>query len=193
MTLRNRCLVADSNSVLFLGPYRLATLAQLTDSTVYSKLTRGITNHHWLSLVITVSYWPSTTTDCNSSQNWSRIMTDGQLVSQSSCQVPSQAQNQTFDSVRQLRFCWHGAPSLTRGRVCHSSVSYLSAFYIVFCQGSVGWLNCCWPSPVQLLIIAADLLAGFQSLRLLFKTGYQSFFLRYFQISCRLYILFLTQ
>jgi hypothetical protein len=32
---------------------------------------------------------------------------------------PSAVQDQIFITVRQLRFCWCGAPSLTRGRVCH--------------------------------------------------------------------------
>jgi hypothetical protein len=31
---------------------------------------------------------------------------------------PSGAYDQIFIAVRQLRFCWFGAPSLTRGRVC---------------------------------------------------------------------------
>jgi hypothetical protein len=32
---------------------------------------------------------------------------------------PSRAQDQIFITAIQLRICWCGAPSLTRGRVCH--------------------------------------------------------------------------
>jgi hypothetical protein len=51
----------------------------------------------------------------------SHITTDGQSASQSWCQAPSGAQVQIFVTVRHLRVCRRGAPSLTRGRVCHLS------------------------------------------------------------------------
>jgi hypothetical protein len=45
------------------------------------------------------------------------VMTDGQSAILSSCQGPSGAQDQIFITVRQLRVCWCGEPSLTRGEV----------------------------------------------------------------------------
>jgi hypothetical protein len=56
-----------------------------------------------------------------SSQSESHITTDGQSASQSWCQAQSGAQDQIFVTVTHLRFCRCGAPSLTRGRVCHLS------------------------------------------------------------------------
>jgi hypothetical protein len=46
------------------------------------------------------------------SQSQSYITTDGQSASLSG------SYDQIFITVRQLRVCWYGAPSLTRGRVC---------------------------------------------------------------------------
>jgi hypothetical protein len=55
-------------------------------------------------------------TDSWSSQ--SHIMTNGQFA----CQAPSEVQDQTFVTVRQLWFCQWGAPSLMRGHtVIYSS------------------------------------------------------------------------
>jgi hypothetical protein len=59
--------------------------------------------------------------EVNSSQvksSQSHIATDGQSVSKSWCRVPSGAHGQIFIAVWQLRSCFCGAPSLTRGRVC---------------------------------------------------------------------------
>jgi hypothetical protein len=56
------------------------------------------------------------------SQSQSHISTDGQSVSQSVskswCQAQSGSHDQIFITVWQLRSCYCGAPSLTRGRVC---------------------------------------------------------------------------
>jgi hypothetical protein len=53
-------------------------------------------------------------------QNQRCLTTDGQSASQSWCQeAPSGAQDQIFVTVREMLFCRRGAPSLTRGRVCH--------------------------------------------------------------------------
>jgi hypothetical protein len=52
------------------------------------------------------------------SQSQSHIATDGQSVCQSWCRTPSGAQDQIFITVWQLRYCYCGEPSLTRGRVC---------------------------------------------------------------------------
>jgi hypothetical protein len=49
----------------------------------------------------------------------SHIATDGQSVSKSWCQAPSEAHDQIFITVWQLRSCFCGAPSLTRGWACH--------------------------------------------------------------------------
>jgi hypothetical protein len=52
------------------------------------------------------------------SQSQSHIATDGQSVSKSWCRAPSGAYDQIFITVWQLRSCWCGALSLTRGRAC---------------------------------------------------------------------------
>jgi hypothetical protein len=54
----------------------------------------------------------------NSSQSQSHIATDGRSVSKSLCRAPSGAHDQIFITVWQLRSCFCGASSLTRGRVC---------------------------------------------------------------------------
>jgi hypothetical protein len=46
------------------------------------------------------------------------VTTHCQSASLSWCQAPSETQDQIFVTVRQLRVCWCGALSLTRGRVC---------------------------------------------------------------------------
>jgi hypothetical protein len=51
-----------------------------------------------------------------SSQSY--ITTDVQSASLSWCQAPIWGRWEHFDTVRQLWFCWCGAPSSTRGRVC---------------------------------------------------------------------------
>jgi hypothetical protein len=43
---------------------------------------------------------------------------DWRSVSKSWCQAPSGAHDQIFITVWQLRSCFHGVPSLTRGRIC---------------------------------------------------------------------------
>jgi hypothetical protein len=53
------------------------------------------------------------------SQSQSHITTDGQSVSKSWFRAPSRAHNQILIiAFRQLRSCFCGAPSLTRGLVC---------------------------------------------------------------------------
>jgi hypothetical protein len=53
------------------------------------------------------------------SQSQSHITTDGQSVCLSWCRAPSGAHNQILVTICQLLSCPLGAPSLTRGRVCH--------------------------------------------------------------------------
>jgi hypothetical protein len=77
---------------------------------------------------------------CQQSQIHSQVTIDGQSASQFWCQAPSEAQDQIFVNVRQLRFCQCGAPSLTRGRVCHlvrsKSVVYVIYIYNFTCRHS---------------------------------------------------------
>jgi hypothetical protein len=55
---------------------------------------------------------------CKSSQSQSYIATDGRSISKSWCRAPSGAHDHIFIIVWQLRSCFCGAPSVTRGRVC---------------------------------------------------------------------------
>jgi hypothetical protein len=48
----------------------------------------------------------------------SHIASDDQSISKSWCRVPSGAHEQRFITLWQLRSCFSGAQSLTRGRVC---------------------------------------------------------------------------
>jgi hypothetical protein len=64
---------------------------------------------------------PFLTSECLTT-DWtsqSHIATDGQPVIKSWCRAPSGAHDQILITVWQLRSCFCGAPSLTRGRVCH--------------------------------------------------------------------------
>jgi hypothetical protein len=45
---------------------------------------------------------------------------------------PSGAYNQILITVRQLRVCWFGAPSLTRGRVCRLQLLLALASAVIF-------------------------------------------------------------
>jgi hypothetical protein len=57
--------------------------------------------------------------DClKSKSSQSYIATDGRSISKSWCRAPSGAHDHIFIIVWQLRPCFCGAPSLTRGRVC---------------------------------------------------------------------------
>jgi hypothetical protein len=51
-------------------------------------------------------------------QSQSYVTTDVQSASLSCCEAPSEAQDNIFVIVRQLRVCWRGTPSLTRGLIC---------------------------------------------------------------------------
>jgi hypothetical protein len=74
----------------------------------------------------------------NSTLNWlgqsqSHIATDGLSISKSWCRAPSGTHDQIFITLWQLRFCFYGAPSLTRGRVC--------LLYILLALASVVFLG----------------------------------------------------
>jgi hypothetical protein len=55
---------------------------------------------------------------CYVYQIQSYIATDGQSISKSWCRASTGAHDQIFITLWQLRSCFYGAPSLTRGRVC---------------------------------------------------------------------------
>jgi hypothetical protein len=54
---------------------------------------------------------------------------------------PSGAQDNIFITVRQLRVCWCGALSLTRGRVCHLQLLLVLASAVIFGSESRGTLD----------------------------------------------------
>jgi hypothetical protein len=60
----------------------------------------------------------STTVPYYSSQSQSYIATDGQSISKSWRRAPSGDHDQIFITLWQLRSCFCGSPSLTRGRFC---------------------------------------------------------------------------
>jgi hypothetical protein len=60
---------------------------------------------------------PCFTLNCSILQSQSHIVTDSQSVSKSWCLAPSGAHDQIFITLWQLRSCFCGAPSLTRGRI----------------------------------------------------------------------------
>jgi hypothetical protein len=62
------------------------------------------------------------------------LTTDGQSDGLSWCQ----AQDQIFFTVRQLRICWCGAPSRTRGRVC------LSQLLLALASADILGSESCW-------------------------------------------------
>jgi hypothetical protein len=87
-----------------------------------------------------MGWWPSYRIPIFHSSNFrhktvlisqSYVTTDGQLASLSWCQAPSRAQNQIFVTVRQLWVCWCGAPSLTRGWVCHLQLLMVLASTVI--------------------------------------------------------------
>jgi hypothetical protein len=51
---------------------------------------------------------------------------------------PSRANDQIFITVRQLRFCWYEALSLTRGRACRLQLLLAFASIVILCSESCG-------------------------------------------------------
>jgi hypothetical protein len=85
-------------------------------------------------------------------KKFSHIVTDGQSVSKYWCRAPSGAHDQIFVTVWQLRSCFRGAPSLTRGRVC--------LFYMLWPLPAQSFLG---PSPLGPYFTVSDLRVPFSS------------------------------
>jgi hypothetical protein len=73
---------------------------------------------------------------------------------------PSGAYDQIFIIVWQLRVCWFGAPSLTRGRVCRLKLLLALASTVIFGSESLGtwdhiWLSQIWDLPFRRLLLLA--------------------------------------
>jgi hypothetical protein len=82
-------------------------------------------------------WWGSPNQQLNSQ---SHIATDSKSISKSWCQVPSGPHDQIFITLWQLRSCFCGAPSLTRGRFC--LLCMLLAFASVIFVGSESLGTC---------------------------------------------------
>jgi hypothetical protein len=77
----------------------------------------GISKLNWLSVAV-FSRTSQETTNSSLSQSQDHIATDGQSISKSLCRAPSEAHDQMFVTLWQLRSCFSGAPSLMRERIC---------------------------------------------------------------------------
>jgi hypothetical protein len=112
------------------GRVCLLQLLVLASAVILGSEPRGTRDHNLLSQIRDLPFrrliwlaglrWRYSTSSphglvSNSSQ--SHIATDGQSVSTSWCRAPSGAHDQIFIAVWQLRSCFCGVPSLTRGRV----------------------------------------------------------------------------
>jgi hypothetical protein len=87
-----------------------------------------------LGLSSSLRNWPSS----KSNQSQSHIATEGQSISKSRWPAPSGAHDQIFIILWQLRSCFCGAPSLTRGRIC--------LLYMLLALASVVFLTKLWTS-----------------------------------------------
>jgi hypothetical protein len=96
-------------------------------------------SHHWLS------DWHV--------ESQSHVKTDGLSASLSWCQAVSGAEDQIFVTVRQLRVCSCGAPSLTRGRV--SRLRFLLALAIAVIFTAVKISRTCHPYDYLQFYMAA--------------------------------------
>jgi hypothetical protein len=96
-----------------------------------SIITAHILNSFW-----TTSVWRiSQSIEC---QSQSHIATDGQSISKSWHRAPSGAYDQIFITLWQLRSCFCGAPSLTRGRVCLLYMLLVLASVVILGSESLG-------------------------------------------------------
>jgi hypothetical protein len=88
----------------------------------------------------------------NQSKSQTHIATDGQLISKSLSRAPSGANDQIFIALWQLRSCFSGAPSLTRGRFCLLYMLVALASVVFLESGSSGtrdhiFLSQIWDFP----------------------------------------------
>jgi hypothetical protein len=162
----SRFMVTGSNNVLCLRPYWLANVSQLTKVKVTLRLTVSmsvlVSSPGWGSwpdvcscLKVTVLYW------LNSSQSY--VTTDGQPASLSWNKAPIWGLRPDLDYLWQLRVCWFGAPSLTRGRVCRLQLLLVLASAVIFgsyftVSTQVWKLLSCWLNSklVQLITQGTD-------------------------------------
>jgi hypothetical protein len=69
---------------------------------------------------------------------WVYVTTDGQSASLSWNKAPISGLHQSFITLRQVRVCWCGALSLTRGRVCRLQLLLVFASAVIFGSESRG-------------------------------------------------------
>jgi hypothetical protein len=105
--------------------------SQCCDQSFIHQIYNITNNTHALTLTLTHTHTSLTVTDWllrsqSQSQSQSYVMTDGQSVSMPWCQVHSGTRDQILHSVWKLLCCLCGAPSMTRGRVCLLSVTFIS-------------------------------------------------------------------
>jgi hypothetical protein len=98
--------------------------------------------NHYLRLG-TLDFWPHYTNpllqlNCQFKKSQSQIATDGQSVSKSWCRAPSAAHDPIFITLWQLRSCFCGVPSLTRGRVCLSYMMLVVASVVLLGSECLG-------------------------------------------------------
>jgi hypothetical protein len=128
-------------------------------------------------------FWDSDIIALTRSESQSHIVTDGQSLSKSWCQAPSGAHDQIFIAVWQFQFCFHGAPSLTRGLVCilYMLLALASAvFFFFFGSKSLGirdhiLLSQIWDFPFHhLLRLTESWVTGLSFVRVqLYKPWHQ--------------------
>jgi hypothetical protein len=89
----------------------------------------------------------------------SYVTTDGQSASLSWCQAPIWGPRPDFITVRQLRVCWYGALSLTRGRICSLHLLLILASVVLFLSDSRGTRD----FPFRRLLRHAGLRLGYST------------------------------
>jgi hypothetical protein len=110
-----------------------------------------------ISCVLSYSGSPSVFTSQLCVYSKSKSHCDWRPVSKSWCRAPSGAHGQIFIIVWQLRSCICGAPSLTRGRVCHLYMLLTLASEVFFGSESLGTredilLSQIWDFPFRRLL-----------------------------------------
>jgi hypothetical protein len=109
----SRCLVAATKKQTF--PF--LWVPELPQFLSYQLLT-ATAHNEWTATILQLTNSPINSLLKSLSESESYITTDGQSASLSWKKHPSAAYGQIFITVKLLRFCWCGALSLTRGRIC---------------------------------------------------------------------------